>query len=120
MSLMERAWALVKTSLFGSAFIAFFVMYIPWTWSIRGQPADYAGWSSPRLLAVIPLVVGAYIVPLCLRFCLDRTWHASTLRSTTHPHHPRIISMGTQPHLPRRGSSGDRRDCPVRINSYRA
>ena len=66
MSLLPRAWAMLKTSLFAATFIAFFVVYLPWTWAIRGRALHYDGLGSLRLLAVLPLVAGAYIAMRCV------------------------------------------------------
>ena len=63
---MDRAWALLKTTLFAASFIAFFVIYLPWTWAIRGRTASYEGLGSFRLLALVPLLAGSYIALYCV------------------------------------------------------
>ena len=65
MCLLERAWAVLKTALFAATFIAFFVVYLPWTWAIRGRAVGYEGPGSLRLLAILPLIAGAYIALRC-------------------------------------------------------
>jgi len=65
MFLQDRAWAVLRTSLFATVFIALFVVYLPWTWAIRGQAVGYEGLGSLRLLAIMPLIAGAYIALRC-------------------------------------------------------
>ncbi|MBI4462644.1 MAG: isoprenylcysteine carboxylmethyltransferase family protein [Acidobacteria bacterium] len=56
---------MVKTSLFATIFIAFFVVYLPWTWAIRGRAVSYEGLGSLRLLAIVPLIAGGYVALRC-------------------------------------------------------
>jgi len=63
---VERAWALLKTTLFATSFIAFFVIYLPWIWAIRGRTVSDEGLGSLRLLALLPLIAGAYIALRCV------------------------------------------------------
>lgn len=65
MSQGDRVLAVVKTSLFATIFIAFFVVYLPWTWAIRGRAVSYEGLGSLRLLAIVPLIAGGYIALRC-------------------------------------------------------
>lgn len=66
MPLLARAWAALKTTLFATTFVAFFVVYLPWAWAIRGQAPSYEGLGALRLLAVAPLIAGAYIAVRCV------------------------------------------------------
>lgn len=66
MFLLPRVWAMLKTSLFAATFIAFFVVYLPWTWAIRGRTVNYDGLGSLRLLAIVPLIAGGYIALRCV------------------------------------------------------
>jgi protein-S-isoprenylcysteine O-methyltransferase Ste14 len=61
----QRSWALIRTSLFGAIFIAFFLLYIPWAWAIKDWTVHYAGVGSLRLLAIVPLLFGAYVALRC-------------------------------------------------------
>ena len=63
---LERAWAVLKTSLFATTFITCFVVYLPWTWAIRGRAVGYEGLGSLRLLAIVPLIAGACIALRCV------------------------------------------------------
>jgi protein-S-isoprenylcysteine O-methyltransferase Ste14 len=71
MPIAERAWALVKTLFFAPAFIGFFLVYIPWTWAIRGRSVSYTGVGSLRLLGIVPLIVGGYVA---LRSVIAHAW----------------------------------------------
>lgn len=62
----QRIWAVLKTTLFATTFIAFFLVYLPWIWAIQGRAVSYEGLGSLRLLAVVPLTVGAYIALRCI------------------------------------------------------
>jgi protein-S-isoprenylcysteine O-methyltransferase Ste14 len=62
----QRYWPVVRTSLFAAIFIAFFVVYLPWAWAIRSHPVRYAGMGSLRLLAVVLLLLGAYVALRCV------------------------------------------------------
>jgi protein-S-isoprenylcysteine O-methyltransferase Ste14 len=66
MALAERISALLKTTLFASTFIAFFIGYLPWTLAIRGRIPDYSGAGALRWLAVVPLLTGAYVALRCI------------------------------------------------------
>jgi protein-S-isoprenylcysteine O-methyltransferase Ste14 len=61
----ERARAIAKTLVFVTVFVAFVVVYIPWAWAIRGSTVTYEGLSALRFLAVIPLLVGVYVILRC-------------------------------------------------------
>lgn len=63
---MQRIWAVVKTSLFATTFIAAFLIYLPWILAIQGRAVSYEGLGSLRLLAVLPLTVGACIALRCI------------------------------------------------------
>jgi len=64
--LSKRIWALVRTSLFAATFMAFFLLYLPWDWAIKGRAVNYAGTGSLRLLAVVPLLLGGYVALRCV------------------------------------------------------
>jgi protein-S-isoprenylcysteine O-methyltransferase Ste14 len=61
----EQAWALVKTALFAATFVAYFVVYLPWSWAIRGREVSYAGPDAWHLLGVVPLAAGLCIILSC-------------------------------------------------------
>lgn len=62
----EKVWAGVRTTVFAAAFVAIFVVYLPWVWGMRGQTVSYEGWGGLRWLGIVPLVAGAAIVLRCL------------------------------------------------------
>lgn len=66
MSSLERAWALVKTVLFAATFIAFTVIYLPWTLAIRGVAVSYQGPGVWRLSGIVPLIAGAGVMFRCV------------------------------------------------------
>ena len=63
---MQRILAALRTTLYTSAFIAFFLVYLPWTLAIRGRAVSYDGLGALRWLAVVPLAAGAYVALSCV------------------------------------------------------
>ena len=57
---------MLKSSLFATIFIAYFLVYLPWIWAIQGRAVSYEGLDSLRWLAVVPLAVGGYIALRCI------------------------------------------------------
>ena len=66
MASLERIWALVKTLLFAATFIAFSVIYLPWTLAIRGVTVSYQGPGMWRWVGVLPLAAGVVVMFRCL------------------------------------------------------
>ncbi|HSC77259.1 MAG TPA: isoprenylcysteine carboxylmethyltransferase family protein [Candidatus Acidoferrales bacterium] len=63
---VQRILAVLRTTLYASVFIAFFLVYLPWALAIRGRAVSYEGLGVLRWLAVVPLLGGAYIALSCV------------------------------------------------------